>query len=88
MITKIDLDDWGVSLGEVIAQRTVERCYKETDYDAAIKKEYANLTDLERFILLYYASEYAQNEGTDLEEFIIKSMTETCESLRHDEGVE
>lgn len=82
MITRIDLDDWGVSLGEVIAQRTVERSYKETDYDAFIRREYANLPDQERFILLNYASEYAPNEETDLEEYIIKSMIETCETMR------
>lgn len=87
MITKLDLDDWGVSLGEVIAQRTVERCYKNADYDAGIRKEYADLPDQERFILLYYASDFVQNEESDLENYIIMSMIETCETLRYDEGL-
>lgn len=87
MITKLDLDDWGVSLGEVIAQRTVERCYNNADYDAGIRKEYADLPDQERFILLYYASDFVQNEESDLENYIIRSMIETCETLRYDEGL-
>ena len=56
MITKLDLDNWAESLGEVIAQRIVEKCCKESDYDELVKKEYDGLTDQEKYILWNYAA--------------------------------
>ena len=88
MITKLDLDDWAESLGEVIAQRIVEKCYKESDYDELVKKEYDGLTDQEKYILRNYAAVFSQDEEMDLEDFTIQSMIDSCGNMRYDEEIE
>ena len=88
MITKLDLDNWAESLGEVIAQRIVENCYKESDYDELVKKEYDGLTDQEKYILWNYAAVYSQDEEMDLEDFTIQSMIDSCGDMRYDEEME
>lgn len=88
MTTKVDLDDWAQSLGEVIAQRIVEKCYKDENYETLVKKEYDGLPDQEKFILWNYASVFTQDEETDLEDFVIRNMKDTCESMRYDDEIE
>lgn len=87
MTTKLDLENWAERLGEVIAQGIAEKCYKDADYPAAVRTEYEALPQQEKFILWNFGALYVQGEEEDLEEYIIQSMIETCETLRLDEGM-